>query len=272
MATIERVGGTAYVVAEFRAEENVEAAPLYQDWVVGLFLNDDTRRAAGRVAASNPAVKDLVKIRTKYFDDALEKHLRSHYRQVVILGAGLDTRAVRKSWPGVRYFEIDEAETLALKQACYQRQGFDPNLTFIPGNYVTDGLIDLLEHNDFDPDQPTYVIWEGNTMYLPLDATKRILTELRDYVPGFRLSCDYMAESVISKTTGDPGITRLVESFANMGAPWRSGISDIHRLAHQLGLTVIENFQTSELHELYGLQRPMLSPIFDFYSVCTLGT
>ena len=57
-----------------------------------------------------------------------------------------------------------------------------------------------------------------------------------------------MAESVISKTTGEPGITKLVESFANMGAPWLSGVSDIGNLAYELGLSLVENFRTAELH------------------------
>ena len=271
MARIENVSGTAFVVAEFRAEENGATAPLYRDAVVPLFLNDETRRAAALVAASFPPVKDLVKIRTKYFDDMLEKRLLSHVRQVVILGAGLDTRAVRKPWAGVTYFEIDDAATLAVKQACYEQQGLDVNLKFIPGNYVTDGLIDLLEQNDFDFDLPTYFIWEGNTMYLPLDCTKQILTELRSHVTQFWLSCDYMAESVISKTTGDPGITSLVESFANMGAPWLSGIRDMQALAHELGLSLIEDFRTSELYRAYWAGRPMASAIFNYYSVCTLG-
>ena len=65
MAEIEKVSGTAFVVAEFRAEENLEADPLCRDSVVGLFLNDDTRQAARLVAASFPQVKDLVRIRTK---------------------------------------------------------------------------------------------------------------------------------------------------------------------------------------------------------------
>ena len=75
MAQIENVSGTAFVVAEFRAEENRAATPLYKDSVVGLFLSEESRNAAGRVAASFPPVKDLVKIRTKYFDDTLEKQI-----------------------------------------------------------------------------------------------------------------------------------------------------------------------------------------------------
>ena len=71
MATIENVSGTAFVVAEFRAEENAEPSPLYVDSIVGLFLNDDSKRTAGRVAASFPS-SDLVRIRTKYLDDMAE--------------------------------------------------------------------------------------------------------------------------------------------------------------------------------------------------------
>ena len=272
MATIENVSGTAFVVAEFRAEENTEPAPLYTDPIVGLFLNDDSKRAAGRVAASFPETRDLVRIRTKYLDDMLEKQLRSNVRQVVILGAGLDTRAVRKHSAAVSYFEIDDPATLRLKQACYERHGFDLNVTFIPGDYVRDGLIRLLAGSGFMFDAPTYLIWEGNTMYLPRDYTKQVLAELKNHVRRFELSFDYMADSVVSKTTGDPAISSLVESFASMGAPWVSGISDIHAFAHEAGLEVAENFRTAELYRKYWSDRPMTSQIFNFYSVCTLAS
>ena len=153
----------------------------------------------------------------------LDTELRSRVRQVVILGAGLDTRAVRKPAHGVSYFEIDAAATLELKRTRYQECGVEANVKFVPGNYVTDGVIALLARTDFDFDLPTYLIWEGNTMYLPLDATRAVLAELNQHVTRFHVSFDYMAEAVVSKTTGDAGITRLVESFATMGAPWLSG-------------------------------------------------
>jgi methyltransferase (TIGR00027 family) len=271
MAQIKNVSGTAFVVAEFRAEENRAVTPLYQDPVVELFLSEESRQAANLVEASFPPVKDMVKIRTRYFDDVLEKQLRAHDRQVVILGAGLDTRAVRKQAAGVAYFEIDDPATLELKRARYAQQGIDVDVTFIPGNYVTDGVIELLQQHGFDVDLPTYFIWEGNTMYLPLASVKNVLTELKTHIRRFRLSFDYMAEAVITKTTGDAGVTRLVESFASMGAPWLSGIRDIQNLAREAGLSLIEHFTTSELGRTYRLGRPVTSPIFDFYSVCTLG-
>lgn len=270
MPQIKNVSGTAFVVAEYRAEENREAAPLYEDSVVELFLNDDSRDAARRLALRFPPVKDMVKIRTRYFDDILDDHLRQQVRQVVILGSGLDTRAVRKQAPRVQYFEIDDPDTLTWKRTCYEQRGIHVNLKLIPGNYVTDGLIDLLKRHDFDFDAPTYFIWEGNVMYLPLDTGKRVLAEIRTHVKRFRLSCDYMAEAVISKTTGDAGVTTLVDSFAAMGAPWLSGIRDIQSYARELGLNVLEDFKTAELCRTYRTDRSMLSPIFDFYSICTL--
>jgi len=272
MAQIRNVTGTAFVVAEFRAEENRQPTPLYRDSVVELFLTEDSKYSAGLVSASFPPARDLVRIRTKYLDDMLEKQIHSHFRQVVILGAGLDTRAVRKRAAGVRYFEIDDPETLTLKQSRYQQQRIDADVTFIPGNYVTDGVIALLTRNGFDVELPTYFIWEGNTMYLPMDRIKELLTELRKHVNRFQLSFDYMSEAVISKTTGDPAITKLVESFANMGAPWISGIRDVAGLARELKLNLVENFKTSELYEKYWLGRPLTSPIFGFYALCTVGS
>src|SRR5215471_8789629 len=103
MSTIKDVSGTAFVVAEYRAEENHEIDPIYEDLVVELFLSHASRQAAGRVSSRFPAVKEMVKTRTRYFDDMLDAQIAAGIGQVVILGAGLDTRAVRKQSADVRY-------------------------------------------------------------------------------------------------------------------------------------------------------------------------
>lgn len=248
MSTIKDVSGTAFVVAEYRAEENREPLPIYKDAVVGLFLSDASRNAAEHLCSRFPAVKDMVKTRTRYFDDMLDAQIAAGIGQVVILGAGLDTRAVRKRRAGVRYFEIDDPATMELKERCYKDARIDCGVTLIPGNYVSDGLINLLLSNDFKCDVPTYFIWEGNVMYMPLAIDKHTMLELKQHVKHFRLSFDYLSESIITKTTGDADMTILVESFEAMGAPWVSGIDDIHTLACELGLRVVENFTTRELY------------------------
>jgi methyltransferase (TIGR00027 family) len=269
MSTIKDVSGTAFVVAEYRAEENREPAPIYHDPVVRLFLSDASRQAAERVASRFPAVRDMVKTRTRYFDDMLDAQIADGVGQVVILGAGLDTRAVRKPSAAARYFEIDDPATMELKRRCYADARIDSGVTLIPGNYVTDGLIDLLASNGFQFDVPTYLIWEGNVMYMPLKHDMDTLLELKRDVMRFRLSFDYLSEAVITKTTGDATLTLLVESFEAMDAPWVSGIDDVANVAREAGLRVVENVTTGELYRRYR-GRPASSPIFQHYSICTL--
>lgn len=269
MSTIKDVSGTAFVVAEYRAEENREPTPIYFDPVVELFLTDASREAAARVSSRFPAVKDMVKTRTRYFDDMLDAQIAAGIGQVVILGAGLDTRAVRKRSRGVRYFEIDDPATMELKRLCYANARIDVGVTLIPGNYVTDGLIDLLRSNGFDFGVPTYLIWEGNVMYMPIATDKQTMLQLQRHVQRFRLSFDYLTESVVTKTTGDASLTGLVESFAAMDAPWVSGIDNIDSLAGELGLRVVENMTTGQLYRKYR-DRPASSAIFRHYSICTL--
>src|SRR5262245_17390815 len=142
MSTIQDVSGTAFVVAEYRAEENREPTPIYRDPVVELFLSDASRRAAERISSRAPAVKDMVKTRTRYFDDMLDAQIAAGIGQVVILGAGLDTRAVSKRSRGVRYFEIDDPTTMELKRLCYANVRNDAGVTLIPGEYIQAGTSD----------------------------------------------------------------------------------------------------------------------------------
>ena len=265
------VTGTAFVVAEYRAEENYALHPLYRDRVVDMFLSEDSRQAAARIAAGSPAVKELVKIRTRYYDDMLDEQIAAGCRQVVILGAGLDTRGIRKAAAGVAFFEIDDAGTLALKEACLADHGIRSGVRYIPGNYVTDGMMALLVTNGFDPELPTYVIWEGNTMYLDEASDRAILTQLREGIARFRISFDYFRTSVITRTTGVAGMTRMADDFVRMRAPWITGIDDVRAFAGGLNLGVVDDVTTGELASVY---RPLSSPpeFGPFYSICTLGS
>jgi methyltransferase (TIGR00027 family) len=268
---IANVTGTAFVVAEFRADENRAARPLYRDPVVPLFLTEQTHDAAARLAARFPPLRNMVKLRTRYFDDALDLQVRQGCRQVLILGAGLDTRAVRKPFPDVTYFEIDDVATLGWKQNCYRRHRIEPAVRLIPGDYLHDGLLEMLIRHGFALEVPTYVIWEGNTMYLPRTGVRFILAQLASALTGFRVSFDYVSDAVVAGTTGDPAIGTLVETFAAMGAPWVTGFADPIGFGRDLGLDVVENVSTATLHARYWGHGPLTSAIFDHYSICTLA-
>ncbi|MEO5824227.1 MAG: SAM-dependent methyltransferase [Vicinamibacteraceae bacterium] len=269
--TVTSVTGTAFVVAEYRAEENYAVSPLYRDDVVGLFLSAASRRASAQAAAGFPLVKELVKLRTRYFDDMLDRQIAAGCRQVVLLGSGLDTRAVRKAADGVRFFEIDDAATMHLKRYVYTQHRLDADVTFIGGNYVTDGMLPLLVANGFDVDLPTFVIWEGNTMYLNDAADRAILRQLRDNLAHVRISFDYFVPAIISRTTGDPALSRMADNFTAMNAPWVTAFADIRALAADVGLQVLEDVTTGALSRVY---RPLAAPpaFGPFYAIALLGS
>jgi methyltransferase (TIGR00027 family) len=270
MSPIKDVSGTAFVVAEFRARENAEPRPLYVDRIVPIFLDERTKQAADTISSGFPAAEMNVRIRTRYFDDRLDEQLANGCRQVVILGAGLDTRAVRKRSQGVAYFEIDDPNTVSFKQARLVEEGFDAPITFIAANYVAAGVVSLLEANGFDCDLPSFFIWEGNTMYLTeADATK-VLRDLRAHVRQFSISFDYMDKAVVARTTGELQTTAFVERFAAMGAPWHYGLDDLEALAAETGLTVAGAATIGELHRKFWPERSLESIIYEHYTVCTL--
>jgi len=270
MSRIKDVTGTAFVVAEFRARENAEPHPLYVDRIVPIFLDARTRQAADRIAAGFPAAEKNVRLRTRYLDDRLDEQLARGCRQVVILGAGLDTRAVRKRSPGVAYFEIDDPSTVSFKQARLAERGIDAPTKFIAGNYVAAGVLPLLETNGFRCDLPSFFIWEGNTMYLTKTAATKVLTDLRERVRQFSISFDYMDGAVVARTTGERQTTAFVERFAAMGAPWHYGINDLKALAEETGLIVADAMTIGELYREFWPERPLESIIYEHYTVCTL--
>ena len=271
MSPIKSVTGTAFVVAEFRARENDQPHPLYVDKVVPIFLDQRTRQAADAISADFAPAEINVRLRTRYLDDRLDRQIADGCRQVVILGAGLDTRGVRKQAPGVTYFEIDDADTIGFKRATLAEAGIEAAIVFIAGNYVTDGLLRLLEANGFDFALPTYVIWEGNTMYLNRRAVLEVLTDLRSSVGEFAISFDYLTEAVIDYATGDEQTTTFVRRFAEMGAPWSFGIDDVGALAGDAGLIVVDKIKTADLYRTFWPGRPLDSIWFDHYSLCTLA-
>ena len=270
MTEVKDVTGTAFVVAEFRARENAEPHPLYLDLIVPIFLDDRTKRAADRIAAGFAAAENNVRLRTRYLDDRLDEQLANGCRQVVILGSGLDTRAVRKRAPGVAYFEIDDSSTVNFKRTRLAERGIDAPIHFIAGNYVASGVVAMLEANGFDCELPSFFIWEGNTMYLTEATVMQVLHDLRSRVRRFSISFDYMDQAVVARTTGEPGATGFVERFAAMGAPWHYGIDDLGALAAATGMSVADASTVGDLHRHFWPERPLESIIYDHYTLCTL--
>lgn len=270
MSDNKDVSGTAFIIAAFRAEENEENYPLYTDQVTSLFLNAQIKETAKAVAQNFPAAKEMIKLRTKYFDDILCQQISQGYKQVVILGSGLDTRPVRQNVEGVKYFEIDAKATLQLKENTLNKNNIAANVHYIPGDYVKAGLVSLLKQTTFNFELPTYFLWEGNTTLIKKEDVISVLEQIRDNFSNFRLSFDYMSDKVISRTTGYEDINDYIDRYEKLYTPWITGFENIEPLAKNLGLKVIENFSITELFNKYRPNCPLSSNLFYFYFVCTI--
>ncbi|MGH3382142.1 MAG: class I SAM-dependent methyltransferase [Actinoallomurus sp.] len=187
----EGVGLTALMVAAARAIETHRHDALARDVYAEHFVR------AARASAGWPVRPQQVPdgdadplwgrfaryfgLRTKVLDDFLLRQARAGARQVVLLGAGLDTRAYRLDWPpGCTVFEVDQEGVLAFKDHVLD------GLRAVPtAERVTIG-IDLrlewakeLTGAGFDPAVPTAWLAEGLLLYLP-HAAERALIETVD--------------------------------------------------------------------------------------------
>jgi methyltransferase (TIGR00027 family) len=270
MSNVKNVSGTAFVIAAFREEENEAHNPLYTDKVVKLFLNDDIKETAKSIAQNFPAAKEMIKLRTKYFDDVLSQQIHLGYQQVVILGSGLDTRPVRQNAQDVTYFEIDDGATLGLKEDSLNKNNILANVHYVPGDYVKEGVVSLLKQNQFNFELPTYLLWEGNTTLIRKEDVISVLNQIRNNFDDFRLSFDYMSDKVILRTTGYDDINDYIDRYEKLYTPWITGFESIEPLAQDLGLNVLENLSMTELFNKYRPNHPLESNLFSFYFVCTL--
>jgi methyltransferase (TIGR00027 family) len=118
--------------------------------------------------------------RTKFFDDETVAALERGVRQIVIIGAGYDARALRFRSPGVRWIEVDHPATQPDKRARLERLGVSvDHIAFVPVDLLTDDLAVALAQAGHDTEAPTLFICEGLFAYLPRGATLALCETLR---------------------------------------------------------------------------------------------
>ena len=146
----------------------------------GAFAYPPSTRGGIAVAAS---------ARTWWIDRAMEDALPTA-RQLVILGAGWDTRAWRLGGSDVRVFEVDAPATSAVKVRAVSEAGLDTShITFVACDFEQTSWLQALIGAGFDRSVPTFLIWEGVSMYLQestVKATLAMVAELAWFDPGIR--------------------------------------------------------------------------------------
>jgi methyltransferase (TIGR00027 family) len=238
-AITELVGATALGVAAARAAETAGTDPLIRDEFARILVSsagpawarladpelawldgDEHGRRAHRIGIDYQAV------RTHFFDEYFDSAGQAGIRQVVILAAGLDSRAYRLNWPdGTAVYEIDQPKVLEYKSGILQRHGAAPTASRRPVAVdLREDWPAVLAAAGFDRAQPTAWLAEGLLPYLPSDAQDRL----------FEMFTALSA----------PGSQVAIEAF---GMNSRSNSQRWLRMRERLGLDV--NVQALTYHE-----------------------
>jgi methyltransferase (TIGR00027 family) len=190
------VGATAVMVALARAAETASSDPLIRDqfaeplvstpelegvreqvaaWWGGPDADDDPD-----VAVDSQNMINYQAVRTHFFDAYFADAAEAGVRQVVILAAGLDSRAYRLAWPGdTVVYEIDLPRVLEYKAETLADHGATPvaDRRPVPVDLRNDWP-QALRDAGFDATRPTAWLAEGLLPFLPGAAQEAMFASI----------------------------------------------------------------------------------------------
>ena len=184
--------------------------------------------------------------RVTFFDDAVDRFLPGA-GQLVILGAGFDTRPYRlPPDTSVSSFEVDAPKTQSVKRGMLDKAGIDVHkVAFVPADFERDDWLANLVAAGFDPGRPALFLWEGVTMYLTRNAIEDTLGKVASCAKGSLLAFDYFTTKTLesnmpywrfgraaAKTIGEP-----IKFGVDSTPPSRERLSELLR---SCGLVLVE--------------------------------
>ena len=196
-----------------------------------------------------------VNARTHYIDAALRKAAAGGATQVVVLGAGFDSRAYRfrASHPGVRFFEVDLPTTIEAKKERIAAAfgGLPDYVRYAPIDFNTQKLEDVLIAQSYDPKQKTFFILEGVVMYVVLPGVSATFDFIRNHsASGSTVVYDYVLQPIIEdKFAGYYGAAGTTVAVAAIGEPYVSGWTRPQAAAFlkKHGMVLVEDVGEKEL-------------------------
>ena len=252
---------TALGAAGYRAiHQTLEGGAIFSDPFAVRILDDETRARLDKIAA-DPSLRPMrlvVAARSRFSEDTLAACVARGVRQLVVLGAGLDTFSLRNPHAGlgVRVFEVDYPATQQWKRERLYEAGLviPGSLTFAPVDFERQSLADGLKAAGFDADRPAFFQWLGVVPYL----TRAAISATLHFIAGVRESevvFDY-AEPFESYPAGRrEHVMAVAARTASLGEPWLSLFApcELSKMLRDIGFGEIEDLGLAELTDrFYG--------------------
>lgn len=238
---VDKASRTALYMAFFRALESTrpEGKRLFYDPYAVFFLDNKLKRAVHYSPV--PLVRKYLRwkihkelpggftsgvARTRYIDDLLKASINKGVQQVIILGAGYDTRALRLDFlQDIPVIEIDHPNTAKRKLGALQSEmgKLPANVRFYQIDFNEQSLDDLAQTRHIDMSIPTAFIWEGVTNYLSDQAVDNTFKFFSQFASGSCLIFTYVHQQVFDDPGSFFGAQKLLNDLAELEETWTFG-------------------------------------------------
>ncbi|MBU1013494.1 MAG: SAM-dependent methyltransferase [Bacteroidetes bacterium] len=205
-----------------------------------------------------PGSYEYITARTNFFDEIFISAAKSSIDQIVFLGAGFDTRAIRFQHltSGSIIFELDTSTTQNVKINYLKKSKIHlpENIVYVPINFNKDNLKQTLLSHGYLPQKRSLFIWEGVTMYITNESVKKTLSFIKDN-SGYSsmIAFDYFYDSVIKGTSDSFGAKELSESARKIGEEFKFGIEEglVDEFLKENGFILINHYTPQEFEKKF---------------------
>lgn len=252
---------TARGAAADRAIHQIlEDGAIFKDPFASRILDQQTAAALNEMAAdpSRRPWRLFIAARSRFSEDTMADCVAAGVRQVVVLGAGLDTFSLRNPFAdlGVRVFEVDYAATQSWKRERLKAAGLiePPSLVFAPTDFERESLSEGLTRVGFRLNQPAFFQWLGVVPYLTREAVSSTL-QFISKVPQAVVVFDYAEPFQNYPAERRANVIAVAESAAARGEPWLSLFdpAELSELLRGKGFKTVEDLGLPEITQrLYG--------------------
>jgi methyltransferase (TIGR00027 family) len=287
MMKANRASRTAQYMALFRAIETVRPSHnrLFVDPYAKIFLDDGLKRAIklstlpfiGRfvlkiIQSRGPGALSSGIARTKYIDDLLQETIRNGVKQVIILGAGFDTRGLRLDFLGsVPVIEIDHPDTAKFKiEKLKETLGQLPsNVSYFQIDFNKQSLEELARDHHLDFNIPTTIIWEGVTNYLTQQAFDKTLEFVKKFTIGSYIIFTYVNKLVLDNPQSFIGTEKVFKNLRKNEECWTLGFKpeELSGYLARFHLVLLEDLGAAEYRDRYMPDRKEILKGYEFYRV-----
>jgi len=260
---------TARAAAMHRAVHQVlDAGRIFCDPLALRILGQDAETISAAAAREEPwrrALRFFIAARTRFAEDALASAVERGVRQLIVLGAGLDTFAYRNPHPDLRVFEVDHPSTQAWKRELLASAAIHApsSLVFAPLDFERQDLSEALFAVGLDASVPTFVSWLGVVVYLSPAITWSTLRFIASLAGGSQVVFDYTNPLAEVAPAARGTVVAGAERVAAVGEAWINffDTAQLHRELGALGFPALEDLGPAAIVARYVPSEPL--PVSD---------